>query len=442
MDKKEREHQEQLLEQYRRRLGKLEQQAARKGYSTPPEVLTEIEDIKAKIESIREALGAASAKATTHNQPSSPPPVVSRANPFTLSEWLKRVGFQKGNPFARKQADEKDDLRQEYFVEHPAYNALLDLDQPCSSVLHARRGAGKSTARCMFQDYCTDRATECRLLIVPMLDWVLLKERVGALPTIETHHLIEELFQRVVKALAEDTQASWLVAPHDPDTSAYLNWMCLSYTHYLMPSQRGRLEQRGWIVEQDVEQLAPYSMKWMGSLQQVKILISILRMIGYQTCFVVVDRIDELPNEEDGAAMVEKLRGNLPPNQVPDLVFKYFIPTEVVEVLRQRGKLREDLLKIIELSWGGTGGRKLLRDLLRKRLEAFSDNQIHSLAEIATPNMRQIDDMLIAAAQESPRRLLILGDTLFHICANNSEQNHLLIEQEYLDMTLQFTVSL
>jgi len=359
---------------------------------------------------------------------------------LTLTEWLKQVGFQGRNPFGNKQADDEGDLLQAYFVEHPAYNAMLDFEPPRSSILHAPRGAGKSSSRRMFEDHCAGHAAELRPLLVRMLDWMPLAERAGGLGAIQPHDHIDEIFHRTVHALAQDTRSSWLEPPQHPDMAGYLNWICLSADRYLTPSQRDFLKQRGWVVESDITRLAPYRMEQMGALQRLELLVGVLRAIGYQTCFVLIDRIDELfetaPDWEAGAVMLAPLIANLALNQISGLACKYFIPTEIIEILRARRLLREDRISCSKLSWGGPQGRDLLSKLLRNRLSVFSKDQLPSLAAIAAPDLRDIDDILVTAAQESPRRLLNLGDTLFHACAGTADQNHLLIEQEHLDAAL------
>lgn len=359
---------------------------------------------------------------------------------LTLTEWLNQVGFQGRNPFAHKQADDEGDQLQAYFVEHPAYNALLSFDPPRSSILHAPRGAGKSSSRRMFEDYCTGYAAELRPLLVRMLDWLPLITRAGSLHAVQPQHHIEELFQQTVRALAEDKAASWLGSPRNPERSGYLNWMCLTYDCDLTPAQRTLLEQRGWIATHEVERLAPYRMQQMGPVRQLELLVSVLQAIGYHSCFVLLDRIDELfetaADWEAGASLLEPLISNLPLNQITGLAFKYFVPTEIIAVLRRRGSLREDRLDCAELRWDGEEGTELLRALLQNRLSFFSNSQIDSLAAIAAPDLRNVDDILINVANGSPRRLLNLGDTLFHACARAADHNNLLIEQEHLEAAL------
>jgi hypothetical protein len=105
-------------------------------------------------------------------------------------------------------------------------------------------------------------------------------------------------------------------------------------------------------------------------------------------------------------------------------------------VLRRRKLLREDRLSCAELSWSGPKGRRLLRKMLGNRLTVFSNGQVRSLAAIAQPDVRDIDDILLTAADASPRRLLNLGDALFQACAATSDNERVQIEQEHLEAAL------
>lgn len=54
----ERPHQEKLLQEHEARLEYLELKQAREGYDTPPEVLTEIDQIRTSVARLRDALNA------------------------------------------------------------------------------------------------------------------------------------------------------------------------------------------------------------------------------------------------------------------------------------------------------------------------------------------------------------------------------------------------
>jgi hypothetical protein len=355
---------------------------------------------------------------------------------LNLDEWLVRVGLEKGNPFARKQADEEGPLLQEYFVEHPAYNAMLDSDQPRSSILHAPRGAGKSSTRRMFETFCAEQAMHLRPLIVPLMDWLPIMEPIAAAPAgdISPHYHLEELLRQVVLMLAHDERPPQATPPDDADMAGYLSWMCHTYGTYLPPTRRDVLHKRGWLHHQP--DTAAYDIQAWSVPRSLTLLVRVLHALGYRTCYVLVDRIDELQatvgSWATAARLLAPLVSNLAITEVPGLAFKYFVPSEVIAILRSEGTLREDRIGCFELTWQHTQ----LGEMLRSRLRVFSDGRIESLASLAVPDIRDIDDRLSAAAAGSPRRLLNLGERVLHLCAQTANDENLLIRAEHLDAAL------
>src|SRR5581483_6921008 len=281
-----------------------------------------------------------------------------------------------GHPFALKQADEEGELLQAYFVEHPAYVATLDAEHPRSSILHAPRGSGKSTTRRMFEEYCTAHAESLRPLIIPLLDWQPIIERfVSASPTRAQPH-IHEIFCRAVVALAQDTPLEWLKTPASPDLNGYLHWICHTYDQYLTPNQRRSLSKRGWRQKDEALDITAYDMNQLPIAQRLEILVQILQAMGYRTCYILIDRIDELLETvaewEVAANLLAPLVGNLRLVEIPGLAFKYFIPTEVVSILQQRHILREDRIGCFGMQWDDVEGQRLLEKMLRSRLTVFS----------------------------------------------------------------------
>jgi DNA-binding response OmpR family regulator len=360
---------------------------------------------------------------------------------LSLTEWLRQVGFQGQNPFAVKQADQEGDDLQAYFVEHPAYNAILDDRFPHNTILHAPRGAGKSSSRRMFEQYCRNRADLLRPLLVELTDWRAIVDRAGSIEQLRLEHYIETLLAQTLAALAADEPHAWRRPPDDPDMAGYLNWLCLACAQDLAPKQRRMFHTRGWIVEQDLSALDEYHLLRLSPAQTLTVLSELLQAMGYQSCYIVIDRVDEITeivaHWSLGARVLEPIIGNLRLIEIPGLAFKYFIPSEIVDVLRELGSLRTDRIRCFELHWSGHEGQTLLRELLQNRLRHFSDGKIESLASRATLDFRDIDEQLVAAAQGSPRRLLNLGELLFQACADSADDDNLLIRPAHLAAALQ-----
>jgi hypothetical protein len=357
---------------------------------------------------------------------------------LSLTEWLRQVGFQGQNPFAIKQADQEGDDLQAYFVEHPAYNAILDDQFPHNTILHAPRGAGKSSSRRMFEQYCRNRADLLRPLVVDLADWRTIVDRAGSIALLRPEHYIESLLVQTLAALVADEPYSWVRPPDDPDMAGYLNWLCLACARDLAPKQRKLLHTRGWITERNLDALNEYHLLWLSPVQALTVLSELLQSMGYTTCYIVIDRVDEIAETvadwAAGARLLEPIIGNLRLIEIPGLAFKYFIPSEIVAELHRLGSLRADRIQCFELCWSGHAGQALLREMLQNRLIHFSDGKIESLAARATLDFRDVDEQLVRAAQGSPRRLLSLGELLFQACADSADDDHLLIQPAHLDV--------
>lgn len=337
---------------------------------------------------------------------------------LTLDEWLRAAGFSKGNPFALKEADRAESFLQELFVQHPAFDRILDGSQAtpvASSVLYAPRGAGKSTSRRMFEANCATHRPGT--LVVRLTDWIAVAERrddprfASALP-----HL-EQLFQQTVAALAQGGEAAAPQAPTDPAICAALRWMCAFAAPHLDETLTGALQARGWLDPK----LPQADLRRLPARAQLEQLVRVVRSLGFADLYVLIDNIDELlitvNNPGVAAELLAPLLGNLRLNEVPNLGFKYFIPSTVFRILQQRNVLRGDRIGHVELRWDDERGAKLLRDLLKLRLKVYSDKFHESLGAVAGDGQLSIDDRLIAAARGNPRLLLNLGDWTIRACS-------------------------
>ncbi|MEI6180821.1 MAG: helix-turn-helix domain-containing protein [Chloroflexales bacterium] len=347
------------------------------------------------------------------------------------TEWLARVGFSEGNPFALKWAEDERDRLHEYFVEHHAYHAMIDADMPRSILLHAPRGAGKSSTRRMFTAYCQAHEARLHVMLLQLTDWMPIVERVGT-TKIGPRDLLAEVLRLFMVALAELPIDPGV--PLAPDEASYLRWIGATYGDYLRPSQRATCIARGWLAAPDEPQadLAHASLASLPVLRCFELITQIATALGRPRCYLIIDGVDELCTTSAdwtaGADLLIPLLGNLRLLEVPGFAIKCFVPTEIVKVLRERGQLREDRLVTVELRWSVT----LLRELLRSRLMVFSESKIESLAMIAVADLADIDQQLCRAAVGSPRRLLNLGDNVVRACARDATDDDLLVHQTHV----------
>lgn len=357
-----------------------------------------------------------------------------RATEMNLEEWLMRVGFH-GNPFALKQADEEGEQLNEYFVALPAYTALIDTAIQRSSILHAPRGSGKSSMRRMFELHCQRETAEPPALVVRLADWMPITARHSVASVVPAESHIGELARRLVLALAQSAHAPWSGRRLDADLEGQLAWLCLSYGDYLAHAERRTLAGYGWLP--DTLDRPSYDLDRLPVARRVQILAALVSGLGFRGCHVLIDGVDELletaADWEAGANLIEALLANLGIVEAPQIAFKFFIPSEVVHELRRRGRLRDDRIQTLAVEWSGPG----LRELLSRRLQAFSDGVIGRLAQLSAPGFAEdTDAALVRAAGGSPRALLNLGDQLFQLAADRADDTYTFITPEDLDRAL------
>lgn len=344
---------------------------------------------------------------------------------MNLHEWLQHVGFL-GNPFALKQADDEGDQLNEYFVAHPSYNAILDTTAYRSSILHAPRGSGKSSMRRMFEQHCLRDTAAPHPLVVRLTDWMPITARHRATTILPPEAHFIELAKRVVLALAQATYIPQIDTDTNPDLHGQIAWLCLTYDDYLIPVERRRLAGYGWRPKGfDVQ---PYAINRIPIARRIQILADLVVALGFRGCYVLVDGVDEvLDTVADwaaGANLIESLLANLAMIEADQIAFKFFIPSEVVREIRGRGHLRDDRIQVLSVCWSDD----LLRELLSRRLQAFSNGLITRLAQRNAPgNVEDTDGLIVRAAGGSPRALLNLSEALFQSCADHMDDRSTLI---------------
>jgi hypothetical protein len=352
-----------------------------------------------------------------------------------VEEWLQKVGFVK-NPFELKQAEEEGELLSEYFVEHPAFNQILDQNKPRSSVLFASRGTGKSSALQMFTTYW-DELPPPRPLFVYLTDWSNLVERVESLDQITTRQHLDELLRRFVLALAQQLPPDQHHPPDQMHTTDYLHWLCTTYNHYITPLQQRILIERSYATQPTAEVVATYASEAFPVIQHMQLLAATARDLGYAACYVLVDNVDELPQTVADwhacAYILENLIGHLRIHEVQGLAFKYFIPTEVFDILNGWHKIRRDRIGCFNLTWS----EQQIIELLRNRLTVFSQHKITSLALLASRELTDIDERLSREAGGSPRHLLNLGEWLLQACAADATDTDATIYVKHLEFAQQ-----
>jgi len=364
-----------------------------------------------------------------------------------LDHWLRSVGF-KANPFGTREAESEGPELGQYFVEYPYFDEVLGSGLwPRTAFLLADRGCGKSANRCMIEDYCRSQKIEGNVLAIPYTDFRAVLQSAGGDPARVTQrmHIHEILRQGVLALLDHLGRHRQLVQRlYDDDRP---RWVPLTSPMYLTPTFINRLlRQVGGLSvgltaarlqeavrEQAWEDLftittdeARLTVQLLALLlnsayipeaeppppaEQLKEFIELLRFLDFDAAYILIDRVDELPETakapEVGVTLLYPLLSDLALLELPYLAFKFFLPTEMQPAVE--AVTRTDRIILRHVAWSNSD----LRRLLEARLRAFSDNYISSLSQVSDVGLQDIDDRLVEQAVGSPRNLIRLGELVF-----------------------------
>jgi hypothetical protein len=390
----------------------------------------------------------------------------------SMRNWLQEIGFSHGSPFATSEADRETQLLPEFFIDTGYYDVLWgDPRNPQTVVLFAPRGSGKTAHRVMVQSQCRPLRPQADVLAVPHtnLERVLAACRGDPAQVRAEDHIREILRQGLrglLGALCNDPDlAISLPAP----LRSRLAWFCRE----LAPRLLGPIEilerllvvgpdfQPDWSAFQAGVRSGKLKQLLAGSsllddpvgqlivdlidgepepLEQDAPLIDIFaafvkmaQSCGLAAVYVLVDRLDEVPETaRDTEAMVdllEPLLAHLHLMEMPGVAFKLCLPQTLRDRLLARPTIRQDRLLIQEMSWSDD----LLEEMLQRRVLAYSAGKYRSLGQIcSSPLDEKIDDEIVRYADDSPRRLLRLGELLFraHLLAP-TEVSVLLCQEDW-----------
>jgi len=359
-----------------------------------------------------------------------------------LERWLKAFGFE-ANPFAYREAG-NDPYLNRYFVAPPYFDEILgDASLPQTAIIFAPRGGGKTALRVMVDYHCREGLTKKHILSVLYTDFTRIVETVGYdLTRINSRLHSYEILTRIVVTLTE-----WLVKHLEAlqrlneSQKAHLEWYLLHFGDYISPSQASMLAQEGvdfrprrWEARKRMgflysDRALPsgidYALHGRGFLPPAQLLdelAGLIGLLGFDSIYVLVDRVDEFPitaaNPEAMVALLEPLVADLTLMNLTKAVFKFFLPARLKEAILAVPTIRPDRLIIRRVEWTD----EALLEVIHRRLQAFSSYS--SLDELCVPELRgRIEREIITLADGSPRNLVRLGELLF------SEQGRISVAQ-------------
>lgn len=349
-----------------------------------------------------------------------------------LQRWLLQWGFEE-DPFSVYEADQERFYLHHLFVDRPYLHEILgDPAHPQTAFLLAKRGEGKTATREMVAYECTHAQFRRQALAIRYFDFDFLLEQVGGDPLkLSTRHHVNLIVREILKALAYEVPPTFYEHIIGTDRSVLMSYIA----EFADPRSQLELTK---ILSCQVQPLRWEAFSPLETLQTLAHLITKLGSSNdknYQSLYILVDRVDETPLGIDHAHLLLKpLVSTGPLLETPHVAFKFFLPTEVGEKLRQEVKLRTDRICFQQISWG----KDDLRRIVDQRLAHFSNNKVERFEDLCSTTVKNSAlDRLIKACENSPRTLLrMCRNTIYHHIDNSDTA--LLSLPDILDVLIEF----
>lgn len=354
---------------------------------------------------------------------------MSTQHGFEAIRFLKQFGFAE-DPFASTNAADEPNLS-DYFVEPPYFASVMgDPARPKSHVVLAPRGGGKTAQRRMIED-----ASQQENILCLTYDTFDLRDRFKLSDATWEYHVEQVARLILVGVLAHLVDNEPALDAIDKDSKAHLG----VYVHRFLGSMtEDQFSQAVQSIKSRPEKATEFVRRFSGPLTglvgavmkffglptvEVKAakaeqmrgeslrldlqrLIGIARQAGFDSVYVLVDRVDEIPQTSVDAAktfqFIQSLVTDLPTLELDGAAFKFFLWDLIEQELRSSGG-RPDRVPIFTLAWSAND----LEQMISRRLYALSGQKVSRLTELFCPGLRLNADALMAhLAGGSPRDLI------------------------------------
>lgn len=359
----------------------------------------------------------------------------------SLIQLVHTLGFDS-NPFQYTNADQEDRLPK-YFIPPPYFASVFgNPQQPRPFIVYAPRGGGKSAQRRMIEYRCSQenvlaitydefefpgltRITDIRVhhhlkkIVRSCLVGILLtlkndpsagnrlaKQDKQLILQLAAQHLVGvgeiefEQTLRSLKSLREKFKEFW--NEWIPVTAALAN-VLLGVLKNFVP-----IESLSGLSSFQTEEYAKNdSLKY-----QLRVVSNLVRKIGWQSTYILIDRVDEAEltgnNFNDSFKLIEPLLKDLQLLEYDGIGFKFFL-WDMLES-QCKGVVRTDRVEQETLFWQD----ELLREMWGTRLGAYSNSKIRGLEQISEQiKPFGVDELAFIFANHSPRDLIRIGSRIF-----------------------------
>jgi hypothetical protein len=347
--------------------------------------------------------------------------------PVTLSPFLEQFGF-RADPFESTDAEQEPEL-DGYFVPPPFFDAVIgDSRTPKSHVVFAPRGGGKTAQRrmiesesrsreflCVTYDEFDDLAKLadatwgyhvnqiCRRLLLAVL--VALEDQPDRVAKLSGHQkqILKFQIQRFLGSLsaAEHERAVRSIKNFGDKTRDFFN----KYGGPISVLVNALLSKLG-LDNVEVPADLPQEAKLDESLRyHYGHLLQIVSAVGFQSAYVLVDRVDEVPatgNANKTFQFISPLLLDLRTLDASGVAIKFFLWDQIEGELDEAG-FRRDRVAINSIHWTLSE----LQDMLARRLSAYSDGRIKSFNQLLCNGVSvDVHALLAHIGAGSPRDMI------------------------------------
>ncbi len=340
-----------------------------------------------------------------------------------LDDWLKAAGFAF-NPFEALEASQDIHLSK-YMIEHSDFaNAWGNWP----NIVGAPAGGGKTALRIRLTQACYAGGDFNRPFPV---NYVIPFFKFGDQPARYDDHLSEIINKAGVYLLIFLTNRPHRYLQLDDKDKQQVNRAISlslpgSITTYIEPCiTSNNLDYLYTLVPPSIippVQDKKASMEFLHTLQKTKqdeysdssliekweLLVNVLiRVLKFQNIYLFIDGIDASPttstNEETGIKYIAPLLEKIDIFRAAGIHLKFFIPSEICNVLENQYKNLIDETHITKINWDQSN----LADLIRRRVFAASEGAFGSLQPFCSPAISEIEMQISKNILPLPREMIL-----------------------------------
>jgi hypothetical protein len=344
-----------------------------------------------------------------------------------IAVYLKAKGFH-AHPFATTNAEQEHELLASYFVHVAWFDRLLgQTRQPESMILFAPRGHGKTSHRVeIARRAATSR--DAQALVVTVTDFDMLASATTGKEILAAYlvYLRRVILENLDNALHKNPRQEELF---QQDERSFLQFCALLDLYARRHSlKRGKLSAKTKEIACAYKETELSIKEWFHEISQLA------QRAGFASIYILIDGIDEQPDVRNDPTRAVQLLSPLLESpgllQELNIAFKFFLPDNLEEPMRNFDAARLDRIPVYHLVWSDYD----LHNMLSRRLASFSlisetrqIGYVNYFRDLCDSNIDG-DALLVEAAKSSPRQLIDLARRVLEEHCRVAPHPNLLIE--------------